>query len=122
MLEGLLAMLYGDRFEAYSAGVVPERISIHVVKAMAEVGVDLSTHRAKSVDEFRDMQFDFIVCASVGVKDACRFLPSGGEYFYTDLENELNRMTEKTTDALGNIRKGRDKLQTWLEARFDETE
>lgn len=114
MLEGLLEKMYGERFEAYSAGVVPERISIHVVKAMAEVGVDLSTHHAKSVDEFRDLRFDYIVCASSGVRDACRYLPDSGEYFYTDLEHELNQITEKSADTLGNIRKGRDKIQAWL--------
>jgi len=42
MAEAFLNKLYGDKYEAYSAGIEPKEINPHVVKAMAEIGIDIS--------------------------------------------------------------------------------
>jgi len=52
MAEAWLNALYGDRFEAKSAGIEPGDLNPLVVTAMDEVGVDISQNRAKSVKDF----------------------------------------------------------------------
>jgi arsenate reductase len=52
MAEGLLRKRAGDRFEVHSAGTVPTAVHPLAVRVMAEVGVDLAGHYAKSVTEF----------------------------------------------------------------------
>ena len=44
MTEGLLCHLAGDRYEACSAGMQSTRVNLPAIKAMAEKGIDISTH------------------------------------------------------------------------------
>lgn len=66
MAEGLLRHMAGDRFEVFSAGTKPVGLNPNAVKAMSGIGIDISAHRSKSVDEFADQQFDYVftVCNS----------------------------------------------------------
>lgn len=65
MAEGLLRHEGGDRFEVYSAGTKPSRVRDEAIAVMAEIGIDISGHRSKSVDEFvgRDLDFAITVCS-----------------------------------------------------------
>lgn len=62
MAEGLIRHYLGDRVEVYSAGTRPSGY-VHplAIEAMREVGIDISHQRSKSVDEFRDMDFDLVI-------------------------------------------------------------
>jgi arsenate reductase len=61
MAEGLVNHFLGDEWEAYSAGTAPAGY-LHPLaeKAMAELGIDISAQRSKSVGEFRDIEFDVV--------------------------------------------------------------
>jgi arsenate reductase len=61
MAEGLLRDMAGDRFEVFSAGTRPVGLNPSAVEAMSEIGIDISGQRSKSVDEFVDQQFDYII-------------------------------------------------------------
>lgn len=52
MAEGLMNGLYGDKFEAYSAGVNPTTIDTYAVEVMSEIGIDISKQRAKNFKRF----------------------------------------------------------------------
>lgn len=75
MAEALLRMLYGDRYEVYSAGVVPSQVNPYAIKVMEELGVDMSGHRAKNIDEYRDREFDYVVTVCDAAKETCPFFP-----------------------------------------------
>lgn len=57
MAEGLLRHDAGDRFEVFSAGVEPTDVRPLAIKAMGEVGIDISRQRSKSTDEFAGQNF-----------------------------------------------------------------
>lgn len=77
MAEGLLRYLYGDKYEVFSAGATPTQVNPLAIRVMAEIGVDISSHRSKSVEEFRDREIDLVVsvCES-SVKVVCPFCSS----------------------------------------------
>ena len=52
MAEGLLQRLYGDLYEAHSAGLEPSSVNPYAIEVMGEIGIDISTRCSKSVDEF----------------------------------------------------------------------
>jgi arsenate reductase len=62
MAEGLVNHLLGDTWEAFSAGTRPSGY-VHplAIQVMAELGIDLSAHRSKSVDEYHDVAFDRVI-------------------------------------------------------------
>ena len=79
MAEAFLNKLCGDRYEAKSAGITPTQINPYVVKAMAEIGLDLSTHRSKSILEFQGKTFDYVVTVCDAAREACPFFPGEKE-------------------------------------------
>lgn len=75
MAEGLLRHMAGDRFEVASAGVSPTRVRPEAIDAMREIGIDISTHRSKSVDEFAGSQFDYVITVCDNANEQCPIFP-----------------------------------------------
>jgi arsenate reductase len=61
MAEGLLRNLAGDRFDVFSGGVIPSYVRPNAIAAMRELGIDISDHRSKSVNEFINTPFDYVI-------------------------------------------------------------
>jgi arsenate reductase (thioredoxin) len=71
MAEGLLRHDGGDRFEVYSAGVAPTQVKPEAIEAMDEIGIDISRHRSKSVDEFLGQEFDYVITVCDNANEQC---------------------------------------------------
>jgi arsenate reductase len=75
MAEAFARLEGGDRVEAFSAGLRPSgRVNPKAVRAMAELGYDLSAHRSKSLEEVDGLAFDAVV--TMGCGDACPAVPA----------------------------------------------
>jgi len=77
MAEGLLRHFYNEKYEVFSAGASPTRVNPFAVKVMAEIGIDISNHTSKSIEEFRNQDIDLVVsvCTS-STRVACPFCSS----------------------------------------------
>jgi arsenate reductase len=71
MAEGLLQAMFGDRYEAYSAGVEATSVDPRAVFVMKEIGIDISSQRSKSSQEFQDIVFDQAITVCDRAKQAC---------------------------------------------------
>lgn len=76
MAEGLLRWIAGDRFDVFSAGTKPGIVRPEAIAAMQDLGIDISTHRSKHVDEFRDAPFDYVITVCDNAKEACPVFPA----------------------------------------------
>jgi arsenate reductase len=106
MAEAYLNMLYGDRYEAHSAGIHPTRINPYVVKVMAEEGINISGARSKSVEEYLDRGFDLVVTVCDGARDACPVFP-GGELIHRGFRDP-STITGSEEEVLAQVREIRD--------------
>ena len=77
MAEGALRELAGDRFEASSAGTTPTRINPTAVRVMAEIAMDISAQRSKSVVEMMGEHFDYVVTVCDNARESCPVFPGG---------------------------------------------
>ena len=75
MAEGMLRAWAGDRFEAHSAGNEATEVRPLAVRAMAELGIDISTQRSKTVDEYSGERFDYAITVCDDAKEACPYFP-----------------------------------------------
>jgi arsenate reductase (thioredoxin) len=75
MAEGLLRTIAGGRFEAFSAGAEATEVRPLAIRAMAEVGIDISGQRSKTVQEFEGQAFDWVVTVCDDAKEACPYFP-----------------------------------------------
>ena len=71
MAEGLLRHDAGERFEVFSAGTKPSSVRPEAIAAMRGLGIDISGHRSKSVDEFDGQRFDYVLTVCDNAKESC---------------------------------------------------
>jgi len=76
MAEGFLRHMGGDAFEVASAGTEPGELHPLAVATMAEEGIDISGQRAKSVDEFVQQPFDYVITLCDESNETCPFFPN----------------------------------------------
>jgi len=70
MAEGLLRHDSGDRFTVESAGTKPSTVRPEAIAVMKEVGIDISSHRSKHVDEFARQNFDYVLTVCDNAKES----------------------------------------------------
>jgi len=75
MAEGLLRHMAGDRFEVFSGGVMPSYVRPNAITAMNELGIDISSHRSKSVNELINKPFDYVITVCDHAAQYCPTFP-----------------------------------------------
>jgi arsenate reductase (thioredoxin) len=71
MAEGLLRHDAGDRFDVYSAGTNPGVVRPEAIAVMSELGIDISRHRSKHVNEFENQHFDHVITVCDNGRETC---------------------------------------------------
>jgi arsenate reductase len=117
MAEGFLRALYPDRYEAFSAGTKPSHVSPDAITVMREACVDITQHRSKSLDEFRDEEFDYVVTVCDSAKETCPFFPATGAQLHNRFDNPWDfKGTED--EVLDQFRRVRDEIREWIQETF----
>lgn len=120
MAEGILRNIAGDRFDVESAGVAPSRVRTEAIEAMQEIGIDISNHRSKSVDEFSGREFDFVITVCDNARETCPVFAGRATRIHWSFDDPaaLNGTTE---ERLNEFRRIRDqiglKLSDWSRRR-----
>ncbi len=113
MAEGLLRHDAGDRFTVESAGTKPSTVRPEAIAVMKEIGVDITSHRSKHVDEFAGQNFDYVLTVCDNAKESCPVF--FGEA--TRLHHSFNdpATVEGTEEKrLAAFRQIRDELRSYL--------
>ena len=114
MAEGLMNGFHGDHFQAWSAGTEPSEVNPYVIRVMAEIGIDISGHRSKSLDGFLDQEFDYVVTVCDHAREACPFFPGGKERIHKGFEDPAIFEGNKQ-GKLETFRRIRDEIEAWIE-------
>jgi len=75
MAEGLLRHDLGAQIDVYSAGTHPSHVHPYSIATLAEIGIDISQHRSKSVREFLSIEIDLVITVCDSAKENCPILP-----------------------------------------------
>lgn len=117
MAEGLLNALYGDRYEAFSAGTSPTKVNPYAIKTMQEIGIDISQNRSKSLDEFKGTRFHYVVTVCDNAKEACPFFPNGLKYLHKSFIDP-SQTTGTDAEKSEAFRVIREEIKDWIEKFF----
>lgn len=117
MAEGLLQAFHGDRFEAFSAGTEPTTVHPMAVKAMAELGIDISRARSKSVDGFRERKLDYVVTVCDRAHQTCPLFAGGRHQLHKGFGDPAQPGMDDDA-LLAAFRTTRDEIKLWLEKEF----
>ena len=113
MAEGLLRSDAGDRFTVESAGTKPGTVRPEAIAVMKEVGIDISSHRSKSVDEFAGQNFDYVLTVCDNAKESCPVFFGKAARLHHSF-NDPAAVEGSEEKRLGAFRKVRDELRAYL--------
>jgi arsenate reductase len=119
MGEGLFRQAAGGGWEISSAGTKASFVRPEAVTVMREIGVDISGHRSKSVDEFAGQQFDYIVTVCDNARDTCPVFPGRAERLHWSLEDPAAVNGDEHA-RLAAFRRIRDQLSQKVDSFFRE--
>lgn len=117
MAEGLVRALYGNRCEVFSAGTDPGIVSPFAIKVMAEIGLDISSHYSKSIQEFSNQSFDYVVTVCDHAKESCPFFPGGKKILHQSFEDPSS-LTGTEEENMAGFRRIRNAIRSWIENEF----
>lgn len=118
MAEALLRHIGGARFDVYSAGTEATRVHPLAVRAMAEIGIDISGARSKYLREFIDDEFDYVITVCDSAAESCPIFPGDPLRIHwsfpdpsavTGGEQERQRAFARVRDELTQ------RLRTWVQ-------
>ena len=113
MAEGLLRHDAGSRFDVASAGTHPSQVRPEAIAVMREIGIDISGHRSKSVEEFVGQDFDVVITVCDQARESCPIFPAKVRLIHQDFEDPAAVDGDEAT-RLEAFRRVRDQLRAWL--------
>lgn len=116
LAEGLLRRAGGDLFEVASAGSNPAgRVHPLAVQVMQEIGIDISRHRSKHLDEFRGRNVNTVITVCGNADDACPMFPGQVNRYHWGFADPSHVDGDDET-VLAAFRDARDRIALVLEA------
>jgi arsenate reductase (thioredoxin) len=113
MAEGLLRHDAGEYFEVESAGTRPDRVRPEAVAVLREIGIDISQHRLKHIDELSELQFDFIITVDDNARESCPILFGDRQKRHGDFKDPA-AFAGPEEQRLDFFRRVRDDLRRYL--------
>ena len=115
LAEALINHDLGGRFEAFSAGTAPTSPRPEAIKVLAELGIDHSLARSKSMDEFAGQAFDFVITLCDGANETCPLFFGGVRRAHLGFEDPA-RAAGTEDEVLAAFRRVRDLIRRDVEA------
>jgi arsenate reductase len=114
--EGLLDTYFRYKYESFSAGIKPTSINPYAVEVMKEIGIDISNHYSKSINEFKDKKFDYVVTVCNNAKESCPFFP-GKKIIHKGFDDPT-KIVGDIEEILNYFKKIRDEIKDWIFKNF----
>jgi arsenate reductase len=117
MAEGLAREIAPAGTPIFSAGSMPARVSPHAVEVMKEIGIDIASHRSKSIDEIPKGQVATVV--TLCAEEVCPFFPGEVKRLHWPHEDPAATVGSRE-EILRSFRRVRDQIRKRLEDYFED--
>jgi arsenate reductase (thioredoxin) len=114
MAEGILRHDGREAFEIESAAVKPGTVRTEAIQVMQEIGIDISGHRSKSVDDFAGQEFDYVITVCHNAKESCPVFPGKSTCIHRSFEEPPPPYVASDEERLANFRRVRDEIREWM--------
>lgn len=109
MAEGLINHYLSDQFEAFSAGTESTRVNPLAMQVLAELGIDISHHSSKTIDQFAGQQFDFVITLCDSANEQCPLFFGGVQRMHIGFDDP-SRLPGTADEVLPEFRRVRDEI------------
>lgn len=112
--EGYLRHFAGNRAEVYSAGVETHGVNPRAIATMKEDGIDISGHTSNHVDEYRDIDFDFVITVCDNARERCPYFPTRAQKFHYNFPDPA-KATGTEEAIMAEFRAVREMIKSYCE-------
>ncbi len=114
MAEGWLRQLGGERFAAFSAGTHPAgRVNPLAVRAMEEVGIDISAHHPKHLQQYLGEPFDYVITVCDSANEECPFFPGAVKRIHHSFQDPSQAPGDES-ERMAAFRRVRDEIGAYI--------
>lgn len=105
--HGFLKNFAGDKTEIYSAGTETHGINPKAIETMMEDGIDISNHTSNHIDEYKNIDFDFVITVCDNTKQNCPYFPTTAKTFHHNFYDPAKAQgtEEEVNEAFKRVRK-----------------
>ena len=114
MAEGLLRHDRGGEFEVESAGNKPSIVRPEAIQIMREIGIEISGHRSKHLDEFAGQNFDYVLTLCQDANESCPIFPGATKRIHQSFEDPPPPSVGSEGERLTIFRRVRDQIRDYL--------
>ena len=110
--EGYLKHFAKDKAEVYSAGIETHGVNPRAVAIMKEDGIDISKHTSNNINEYRDIDFDYVITVCDNAKERCPVFPSKAKQFHYNFPDPAKAMGTED-EIMKQFRNVRDEIKNY---------
>ena len=116
MAEGWAKALKSDVIEAFSAGTNPHGMNPLAIRAMGEVGIDISGHSSKRPEDL-GVEFDFVITVCDSAHESCPLYPARTRVIHVGFDDppRLAKGARSDDDAMPHYRRVRDEIKAYVQ-------
>jgi arsenate reductase len=104
--KGYLRKFAGDKAAVYSAGVETHGVNPKAIEIMAEDGIDISGHTSNNIDEYANIDFDFVITVCDNARERCPYFPTKAKKFHHNFQDPGKAIgsDEQVTEEFRSVR------------------
>lgn len=110
--EGYLRHFAGDKAKIYSAGIETHGVNPKAIQTMKEDGIDISNHTSNHIDEYKDIDFDFVITVCDNARESCPYFPSNAVKFHHNFPDPAKAVGNEQ-EVMAQFRKVREMIKTY---------
>ena len=117
--EGYLRLFVNGKAEIYSAGIETHGVNPRAIAVMKEDGIDISNHTSNLLDEYKNIDFDYVITVCDNAKELCPFFPGSAKKFHHNFPDPAKAAgTEE--EIMQEFRKVRDRIRSYCRQFVDQ--
>lgn len=110
--EGYLRHFAGDKAEVYSAGIETHGVNPRAIATMKEDGIDISAHTSNNIDEYKDIEFDFLITVCDHAKENCPYFPTDAQKFHENFPDPAKAIGTES-EIMNKFREVREMIKDY---------
>lgn len=119
MAEGWLKSFAKDKAEVYSAGIETHGVNPKAILFMKEAGIDISKHTSNHINEYKEIDFDYIITVCDHAKENCPYFPANAKRFHHNF-SDPSKVKGSEEEVANAFRATRDEIRDYSKTFIEE--
>lgn len=112
LAEGFIRHFAGDTAIVYSAGIETHGVNPRAIAVMAERGIDISDHTSNNVNEYANIDFDYVITVCDNAKESCPYFPTQAQKFHYNFPDPA-KASGTEAEIMLEFRRVRDLIEAY---------